>query len=195
MSIFDLIFIAFFLATVGIFLLVLISVLTGQRKFARNILKLYAVGLVIYAGAVLVSSLLVPRQELFAGQTLCFDDWCISAEGIDRTDSEMTSNYTVPLKLSSRARGITQRENGVAVYLIDENEKRYGPRVDNSEVPINITLKPQESVDTVRYFEVPRSVKISGLIIAHEGGFPIDWFIIGQGPFRKPPVFRFCKVI
>ncbi len=140
----------------GIFLLVLISAPDRKRKFARNAAKLYAVGLVLYAGAVLVSSLLVPRQELFAGQTLCFDDWCISAEGIDRTDSEMISNYTAPLKLSSRARGVTQRENGVAVYLIDENADNDTVHdVDNSEVPINVTLKPQESFDTVRYFEVP----------------------------------------
>ena len=190
MSIFDLIFIAFFLTTGGIFLLVLISALSGQRKFARNIAKLYAVGLVIYAVAVLVSSLLVPRRELLAGHPLCFDDWCISVEGMERTDSVTSSMYTVFLKLSSRARGVTQRENGVVVYLIDENEKRYDPLADNSAVPNNIALDPQEFIETVRYFEVPRSAKISGLIIAHEGGFPIDWFIIGQGPFQKPPVFR-----
>jgi hypothetical protein len=47
-----------------------------------------------------------------------------------------------------------------------------------------------ESVVATRTFTIAHDVAVSGLVIAHEGGFPIDWFIIGAGPFRKETSVR-----
>ena len=42
-----------------------------------------------------------------------------------------------------------------------------------------------------RSFLVPAEAKDVGLVVAHEGGFPIGWFIIGYGTwFRKPAVVQ-----
>ena len=39
-----------------------------------------------------------------------------------------------------------------------------------------------------RNFFVPSAAKGVRIVITHEGGFPITWFIIGEGPLQKLPV-------
>ncbi len=42
----------------------------------------------------------------------------------------------------------------------------------------------------LRTFRLSSGTTPVGVVVAHEGGFPISWFIIGDGPFKKPPIFR-----
>ena len=65
---------------------------------------------------------------------------------------------------------------------------RYEPSPRAADVPLSVQLGPGQSVAAERVFKVPLDVSEPGLVIAHEGGFPIGWFIIGQGPFRKAPI-------
>jgi hypothetical protein len=189
-TIFDLVFIALFLISIGTLAVAAVSAILGRRTRAIGILKGFAVGVAIYCGIVILVSLVAPRRMLSAGEPLCFDDWCITVEGAERTASQSDTSYVVRLRLSSRARRVTQRENGVVVYLTDANRTRYDPVPDTSATPLNVQLQPVESVVTTRTFKVPVAAHVLGLVIAHEGGFPIDWFIIGGGPFRKPPIVR-----
>ncbi len=193
MTVFDLLFIALFLASIVILSLAALFAFLGRRTRAMGILRIYAIGAAIYFGIVILVSLVTPRRVLSIGEPLCFDDWCITVENVERTALQSDVSYAVRLRLSSRARRATQRENGLVVYLSDVHDGRYNPVADASAVPLNVLLQPMESVVTVRTFKVPPDVPVSGLVIAHEGGFPIDWFIIGGGPFRKEPIVRLDK--
>jgi len=190
MNIFDLILIVFVLVGIAAILVLVFSLILGRKAFVKKLMKVIVASIPIYLIVVLVSSFAAVLQEIHKGVALCFDDWCITVEDVQRTDSATLSTYTARFLLSSRARGVTQRENGVVVYLSDGTNSRYDPVPDSSAVLFNTALGPQQSVETVRRFEVPIEAKISGLVIAHEGGFPIDWFIIGHGPFEKAPIFR-----
>jgi hypothetical protein len=188
-TIFDLVFIALFLISIGTLAVAAIFAILGRRGRAIGILKGLVIVVAIYCGTVILVSLVAPRRVLTVGEPLCFDDWCITVEGAERTASQ-SEGYMVRLRLSSRARRATQRENGVVVYLTDANGTRYDPVPDTSAPPLNVQLRPMESVLTTRTFKVPVAAHVAGLVIAHQGGFPIDWFIIGGGPFRKAPIVR-----
>jgi hypothetical protein len=189
-TIFDLVFIALFLISIGTLAVAAIFAVLGRRARAIGILKALVIVVAIYCGIVILVSLVAPRRVLSAGEPLCFDDWCITVEGAEQTASQSEASYVVRLRLSSRARRATQRENGVVVYLTDANGTRYDPVSDLSAVPLNVQLQPMESVITTHTFKLPADAPAPSLVIAHEGRFPIDWFIIGGGPFRKQPIVR-----
>jgi hypothetical protein len=190
MTIFDLVFIVVLLGSIVTLALVALFALLGRRKRAIGLLRRYAIAAAIYLGIVLVVSPIAPRRELRLGEPLCFDDWCITVESAQRTAAASQEAYLVQMRLSSRARGISQRENGLVVYLTDAGGRRFDPVADPAAPPFNTLLHPLESVVTTRTFTVPRDVEQPALVITHEGGFPIGWFIIGQGPFHKAPIIR-----
>jgi hypothetical protein len=187
MSIFELLFIAVVLAGIVTLSLAGLSAIRGRRARAFSILKGVVIGAVIYFGIVSVVSLALPRRTLRVGQPLCFDDWCITVESAERTPSQSEVSYLVNLRLSSRARRVAQRENGIAVYLADAKGHRYSPLPDSSSPPLDAQLQPMESIVTTRTFNLPVEAQAAGLVIAHQG-FPINWFIIGGGPFRREPI-------
>ncbi len=93
------------------------------------------------------------------------------------------------MKLFNRGRGVSQRENNLVAYMTDNLGRRYDPIPDNTYVAFNILLRPNESAVVSRSFLIPESVKGVGVVITHEGGFPIGWFIINYDSwFRKPPL-------
>jgi hypothetical protein len=190
MSLFDLLFVALVLTGLCGLCAAAVAALLGRREGAVRILRRLALGGVLYVGVVLVVSLVVPRQELRTGEPLCFDDWCITVEGVQRTDSPTEVTYVVALRLSSRARGVTQREVGLDLYLVDATGRRHGPVADASDVPLDTSLAPGDSVAATRTFRIPPGARVSGLVVAH-GGFPIRWFLIGEGPFRAAPIVIF----
>ena len=86
---------------------------------------------------------------------------------------------------------ISQRELNLAVYLSDDGGRRYDPVQNQSDVPFNVLLGPQESAVARRVFDFPSDAHPNGVVIKHEGGFPIGWFIIGYETwFRKPAIVR-----
>lgn len=190
MTIFDLLFILLFLTSVITIAFAAFSALRGRRPRAMAILRRYAVGAAIYLGIVLIVSLAAPRQLLRLGEPLCFDDWCITVENVERGVSPSEVTYIASLHLASRARRVAQRENDLVVYLSDTFGRRYDPVADSTAIPLNVLLQPLESVTTRRTFKVPAGATVSGLVITHESKFPIEWLIIGGGPLRKPPMVR-----
>ena len=72
----------------------------------------------------------------------------------------------------------------------DNQGSRYDPLPDTSEIPFEVLLQPNEAVKTTRAYIVTPNVQLTGLVIAHEGPFSMDWFIIGHGPFQKQPMVR-----
>jgi hypothetical protein len=191
MSLFDLLFIAVFLATVVTLLSAAFLAMRGRRSSALVLLRGCCICVGVYLGIVVLASAFWPRRVLQVGEHRCYDDWCIAVENASRQASRGGVNYLITLRLSSTARRVAQRENDVVIYLTDDRGRRYDPIPDRSAVPLNVQLGPQESVTATRSFEIPADAREPGLVIAHEGGFPIGWFIIGYETwFHKPTIVR-----
>jgi hypothetical protein len=190
-SIFDLLFIVVFFATVVTLLSAAFLAIRGQAARALVVLRRYCICSGAYFGIVVLTSVFWPRTVLQVGDPRCFDDWCMAVENASRQPAGGRVSYTVTLRLFSTARRVSQRENDMVVYLADNRGRRYDPAPDKSAVPFNILLGPQEAVTATRIFEVPADAHEPGLVIAHEGGFPIGWFIVGYETwFRKPAIVR-----
>jgi hypothetical protein len=191
LSVFDLLFLAVFFATVVTLFLAAFSAIRGRGARAIRILRRYGLCAGVYLGIVILVSLFSPRRVLNVGDPKCSDDWCIAVENVSRRPGPAGISYIVTLRISSRARRVSQRENGVIVYLTDDRGRRYDPIPDSSAVPLNTLLRPQESIQAIRSFEVPRDAHEVGLVVAHGGsGFPISWFIIGYETWFKPTIVR-----
>jgi hypothetical protein len=190
MTIFDLVFILVFLTSAVTLIRILYLGLRRRQDKAWRLTKYLGLSLGIYLGLVLIVSLAMPQRTLKVGDQECYDDWCMAVEQVERRNAPPGVAYAVTLRLSSRARRVAQRENGVAFYLVDADGQRYDPAPDQSAPPLNVLLQPQQSVTTPRVFIVPVDAQVRGLAVAHEGGFQIGWFIIGSGPFRKPTLVR-----
>jgi|ERR1700722_3069165 len=191
MSVFDLLFVAVFFATGVTLFAAAFSAIRGKGAHALGILRGLAICAGVYLGIIALVSLFGARRVLNVGDPRCFDDWCIAVENVSRKPVHAAISYIVTLRVSSRARGISQRENGVVVYLTDDRGRRYDPTSDSSAVPLDVLLGPLESVQATRVFEVPPNADEVGLVIAHEGGLPVGWLIIGYETwFRKPTIVR-----
>ena len=189
MTIFDLLFLATLLTTVATLSIAAWCALRGQRARCARILRGWAFGACLYTGVVVLVSLVSPRRVLALGDPRCFDDWCIAVDSVKREPSGEHVSYVANFKLISRAGRVSQRENNLAVYLTDNRGRRYDAIPDNSAVPLNTLLGPQESISATRTFKAPADAQGIGVVIAHEGGIPMGWFIIAEeGWFRKPTI-------
>ena len=187
MSLFDLLFILFFLAAVGTLLFAAWLALRRRLARARLILFRLVVSAVAYMAIVITVSLLSPRHIVKLGDPQCFDDICVAIAGFERAPERDSIRYRVDVKLSSRARRVAQRENNLAVYLIDSRGQRFNAIANQSAAPFNALLGPGESAIASRSFVVPDQAAGVSAVIAHEGGFPIAWFIIGYDAWFRPP--------
>ncbi len=191
----DLIFIALFLAGVVTLLRVGWLLFDIQPAPALALLKKLLVGAGVYMSVVGVS-VVSPRRTVEPGARQCFDDWCIAVLGYRRPAHSGPADLQVDFRLSSRARRVSQRENNLVAYLVDGQEHRYDPILDSPwSQPFNVLLGPGESTVVRRSFLVPGGAGELSAVVAHEGGFPIGWFIIGYDTwFRKPPLVRLAKL-
>lgn len=185
MNPFELLFILLFLVSLVILATADGLVLFRRRRAAARIIRRYGIGLAAYLAIVLVSSLFASRKELALGERLCFDDWCITIQGVEQNQAQ---DYVVTAKLSSRARRAPQRETGVVLYLTDSSGVRHDAAHSKDDIPFDIRLLPNESVAVSRTYRLPSPTRPAGVVVAHEGGFSMGWFVIGDGPFKKPPI-------
>jgi hypothetical protein len=185
LTLFDLLFLLLTLTTIVTLCLTVALALTQRPAQALRILRRLAFGILLYFLLVVAVSLFAPRHVFHLGDTQCFDDWCIAATSF----SSHGPSYLINLRIASRARRISQHELNLAVYLTDRDNQRYNPAPRASDVPFDFLLAPGQSVDLTRLFLVPPPARDINLVITHEGGFPIGWFIIGSDAwFRKPPL-------
>jgi hypothetical protein len=189
MTIFDLILIASFLATVVVLVLVLIAAIRGRWSMLRNLLIGWGVFAAVYFGALVAISLATPQRLMSVGENRCWDDWCIAVTKVQRATITEGALLTVTLRMSSSAKRVTQRENGLSVYLIDDRGRRYEPVPAASAKPFDVPLGPGDSAEAERVFQVPADSHGIGLGFAHAGP---GRFIIGDdGSFlHKPTIVR-----
>ena len=189
MSIFDLLFLTASLAALVTLLAAGAYALGGKSKTALLLLRRLGMGAVAYFCVVIAVSLALPRKTFAVGVDQCFDDWCIGVDGYKAVPENGSIAYTVDLRLKSRAKRVSQREKNLSVYLTDDQGKRYEPEGDKSVGRFDVLLGPGEAATVSRSYVVPAGAKHVGVVVAHEGGFPIGWFIIGYDTwFRKRAV-------
>ena len=190
MNIFDLVFLAAFAMSVSLLISAALAAIRGHVPRAFAILRGWLIGAALYVGTSLAVAYAAPQRILQLGDPWCFDDWCLTAKGGQRSDA----NYTVDLVISSQAKQVAQRANGAWIYLRDENDRRYDPTPDPADVSLDVVLEPGESVAAKRRFNVPANVRELGLVTGH-GGPPcglMSLVIIGQASclFHKQTMIR-----
>jgi hypothetical protein len=189
MTLSDLLFVALVLASAGVLLIAGFSLMRGRFRRALSLLGGLALGLTLYVGLIVAVSLLASPRELAFGENRCFDDWCIAVEDVSRTSSATGATYTATLRLSNRARRVSQRENGIVVFLQDASGWRFSAAADPAAAPFSILLEPGQSLTTRRVFEVSNASMPLFLAIAHEGDarFPGTFIIGDDSSIAHPP--------
>jgi hypothetical protein len=181
MTIFDLLFILIFLATVVALATAAFQAIRGRRRKSLRVLGVSAVSLILYFATCCASTLLTPRRELNIAQPQCFDDWCVQLDAVSKSTSGSFATYHATIRIFSQARRISQRENGVAFCIEDDLGHRYAAIPNSPDLPTNVLLAPNESATLTRDFQIPLAVHPYGFVATHQGGFPIQWFVIGEG--------------
>jgi hypothetical protein len=190
MTAFDLLFLGLAVASVCALAAALALALSGKGAWAGAVLKRWGVCVAAYMGVVVAVSAILPRRVARLGEALCSDDWCLTVERVEREPGV----YRAGFRMASRALRVTQREYGVSVYLTDAEGRHYDPRRQESETPFDVAIGPGEEIETERMFDVPAGARPTGLVVRHDSGFPIGWFIIGYETwFRKPTMVRLAE--
>jgi len=192
-TIFDLIFLLAVLISVVTLVVAAIAAILGKGARSLRILRAWGIGALIYCACALSVSFFAPQHVIAIGEPWCFDDWCLTVEGVKSTASAQAVSYRVDLRISSTARRVSQRALGAWIYLIDDAGHRYVPDSDPAAVPLDVRLGPGESVTTSRTFRVPVGVAHLGLITGHGGPYcRMEVLIIGSGGclFDKPAMIR-----
>jgi hypothetical protein len=190
MTIFDVLFLASFLASVIALGTAVYTAIRGRTARAFSILRVWLVCVAVYLGISVAVAYFAPQRVITVGSPWCFDDWCLTVEKVKHADT----NYEVDILISSDAKRVTQRAKGAWIYLRDENDTHYEPTPNPSEVPLDVLLQPGESVAAQRSFKVPVNVRELGLVTGH-GGPPcglMNLVIIGQSGclFHKQTMIR-----
>ena len=188
MTIFEPLFLLCVLTAFSLLVLAAVAALQGRHARALARLKWLAIGGAVYMIVVLAVAVGTPRRSYRVGDSQCFDDWCIAVTSATRGPGD---SVAVNLRLSSRAKRISQSEKGTVVYVVDAAGRRYDPEPDPRIVPLDTRLQPGQSVDAPRRFIVRADAGALGLVYTHAGGFPIGFFIIGENDWiHGPPVVR-----
>lgn len=194
MTAFDLLFIFVSVASAVTIATAAVFAIRGQRSRAFNLLRFYCICAAGYFAIGVAVAFLRPQRVMNVGDPWCFDDWCLTLEKVVRTDGPSEVSYNVDLRISSRARRATQRANKAWILLIDDRGRRYSADPAPSAVPLDVLLRPLESVSTQRVFHVPADAHGLGLITGHGGPYcgAMDILVIGSGGclFLKPTAIR-----
>ena len=186
MTIFEPLFILLFLTTVVTLATVAVLAMRGQGGRALRILRRLAVGAAGYFVIVLAVAFVMPQKVYRIGDLQCFDDWCLEVAGATHRPAGSAVSWTVALRVSSRARRISQSERGAAIYLTDSRHRRFEAEPGASTGVLDARLAPGESADVSQTFTLPRDANDVGVVFTHASGFPIGLFIIGENELFHP---------
>ena len=194
MSIFDLLFLLAVLTTSITLAAAVVSAMRGRGAKALKVITVWASCAAAYLTVGLGVSYVRPQLILRVGDPWCFDDWCLAVDNVGQDPTPPQVSYNVRFRIFSRAGRVTQRANGAWIYLIDESGRLYAPQADPAAIPLDVALRPNESVATARIFRVPPGVHTLGLITGHGGDYcgAMSVLIMGQGGcwFHRPAMIR-----
>jgi hypothetical protein len=182
MTIFDLVFIAAIFTGLVLLIRVLWKLFRRNSQGARRAaIQLGIIG-TLYMAVLLTVSISTPQRVLGMREDRCFDDWCIAVDDCSVARNYGKDHYVVGLRVSSRARRVSQRALDAAVYLTDATGVQYYPSPEAQRIydashpenkPLSALLGSLDSFSTVRVFDLPLKSTNVGLLAVH-----------GQGPGR-----------
>lgn len=190
LTIFDLLFLLAVLASAAAFVALVISIARRRHAQALRTLKVYVLCALAYFTTGVTVAFLKPQRVISIGDPWCFDDWCLSVDGVIQSPEPHGNSYNIALRIFSRAGSVAQRAKGAWIYLIDDRGRLYSPDPDSSAVPLDVLLQPRQAVTTLRVFHVPPGARPIGLVTGHGGRYcgPMAFLVIGECGcmFRKP---------
>lgn len=186
MTLFDLLFLLVFFATLVTLITAAVFSLRGQQARAGKTVLGIAIFLAVYMAIDIGVSLATPRHFVDLGQRHCYDDWCVTV-----LQATQTPAFSVKLRVSSDAKRVTQAAPDTIVLLEDSAGKRYPSRLAAGQPGFDTRIGPGESFETVHEFDVPAGVHIAGLVVRH-GTFGPALFVIGEDAalFHPPMLYR-----
>ena len=161
----------------------------GKRRTALNLLRGWGVCISLYLATLMAVSIATPVRVLRVGDAQCSDDWCITVATVRRPAEGTGRPYEIDFELSSRARGVWQREKGLIAYLVGERGTRFDPLPDPRQLPFEVLLSPGQKLTAMRRFQVPEHAGRLNLVVTREG-IQMGWLIIGRSPFDRKTVVR-----
>jgi hypothetical protein len=167
-TVFDLLFIVAALALLIALVVAAFLGISGKRTRAVAVVRRIGITAVAYFAVIVVVSIASPRQVIPVGVSQCFDDWCITALRAEPRGARSGDSLRVVLQLSSLARGISQGERDVRVYVVDDQHRQYAPVVEPGAVPLSTQIPPQGVVTVNRLFLLPADARHPMLIVAHD---------------------------
>jgi hypothetical protein len=189
-TIFDLLFVAGFFASLVILITAAAYSLRGKNEQAIRIVWTWAICAAAYLTISLLSGFVARQRVIGIGEPWCFDDWCLTAEAVTHS----ADSYNIALRISSEAKRVSQRAAGAWIYLIDDQGRLFQPDKGSDAVPLDVRLEPGQSVETSRVFHVATDARGLGLITGHGGPYcgPMDFLIIGGSGclFHKQTMIR-----
>ena len=133
-----------------------VSLLSGKLGRAIKLTLIAALGTAAYIGVVYLSTAMSTKVLIPRGTPFCDDDWCLAVETVKQSSDGIHAHYDITLKISSRARGRAQRENGASdVFLEDSQGRRFAPLAGPPDVLLNVLLQPGQAVKAQRHFDIP----------------------------------------
>jgi hypothetical protein len=191
MTVFEPLFILLFLAAFITLVVAAVAAATGRRPRAFTILRRLAICAAVYFAIVLIVAATSTPHVYHIGDPQCFDDWCITIADATEARTDSAETWTVTVRISSRAKRVTQSETGATVYLTDSLHRRFDLAPGTPVMPLDARLQPGESIESVRFYKLPPDARRVGLVYTHEGVFPIGDFIIGENEWFHKTVVTF----
>jgi hypothetical protein len=208
MTIFDLVLILAVLGSVLTLCVLFFFLLRRQWRRARNVALALFSGVVLYAAVLVSVSLFSQERVLTMHQDRCFDDWCLSVEQVVQQPTIGVAPtmvrahgafYLVTVRVSSRAKAISQRALDAQVYLLDARGQRFDPSAPGQQAldatgqggqALSSELAPGGSFTRIIVFDLPRGSSHLALVVTH-GQFP-DLLVIGseQSFLHKPTIIE-----
>ncbi len=211
MTIFDVLFLVSVLGCVLALVAALVALVFHRRLAARRLALTLGSYLLLYALTLASVGALSPQQTMVIGQTRCFDDWCIAvAHAVQRSSLDASPTLApngrftiVTVRVSSRAKRISQRELDTQLYLVDGAGRRYDVAAAAQRAldaagqggqPLTTELAPGASFTHTVAFDTPIGASRLALIVTHSA-FP-GALIIGsdQSPFHRPTLMLLSGV-
>lgn len=198
MTLFELLFILLFLASILAVLGGLVLLATKRRRLARKALGSVAAVCAVYLAVVAVSDFFTHQRVTRAGDDRCFDEMCFAVVDAMRLQpapahSDDPLTYIVRVRVTSRSRGRPQAEGGLQARLYQGGRffRTSGSAQAAYDAACGQTAKltqrlaPGESVVSTLLFAVPREIAAPALTLDH--GFTPGFFVIGESPFFHEP--------
>jgi hypothetical protein len=196
MTILELLFLAFVLASLITAVAAFIRLARGGRRSASRLFTILGVTWFIYMLVVVLVSAFAPQRLVPRNEELCYDEMCFAVVDVrtvvEPSPADHESFYVVDIRVSNHARGRTESEAGLRPRVWD-GSRYYDVSVSGQQAwnanhrnpPLTTRLAPGENVVSTQVFELPRTTSPLYLLLDH--GFTPGYFVIEESPLIRQP--------